>query len=256
MNESKLHISLPEGIENLTDSQRDRFKEKILDIMEESFIHSADEDYLSARILILNKMTRMFYWAASQTIEKYFKAILLQQGVSVKNYSHKLLTMINENPSVFIFLGEVNVTKPEEFTKQFGNNLESLWPFKSISQFIEHIEEVGSADSRYNQVQLDYVLSVLILFDRLISKIQSHIVRFDTIEQHINFVNPILKKYLKEQNDCYGNLNVIGSTVAHNQVTTLKLVLNNGFGYQSQYENWVSDNLKIHPKTIENLKNK
>ncbi|MGE4503255.1 MAG: hypothetical protein AB7D03_10305 [Thiomicrospira sp.] len=242
MNKLPLNIKLPEQIQKCScEETKLNFEENLLDIIEDTFIHSADEDYVAARMFILHKMTRAFYWAAGQTIEKYFKAILLQQGFSVKKCGHSFSKMINEHNNRFEFLYEID-TQPHD---DFPDNVRSLWPFKSIIELVKHIEDNGSTDSRYNQVSLSYVISVLILFDRLISKIQSQIVRTDTIAEYIQSVNPALEKYLIEQNDCYGNFKLSGQGV-HRAITTLEMVLSGRFGHQSLYEKWLETNMKIN----------
>ena len=56
----------------------------IVKVIYESFVIPADEDYLTARLLVKSKLYRGFYWSAAQCIEKYLKAYLLLHDVSVK----------------------------------------------------------------------------------------------------------------------------------------------------------------------------
>lgn len=60
----------------------------IVDVIYESFVVTADQDYLTARLLAKSGLYRAFYWAAAQTIEKYLKAFLLLRGESVRNGTH------------------------------------------------------------------------------------------------------------------------------------------------------------------------
>jgi hypothetical protein len=79
-------------------------RRRIKDIVDETFIFSADYDYLTARWLSINHLYRQFFWAALQAIEKYLKANLLYHGESVgqnnnknpKGYGHEIVRMADE----------------------------------------------------------------------------------------------------------------------------------------------------------------
>ena len=49
-----------------------------------SFRDTADLDYIAARMAYQTHLTPQSLWSALQSIEKYFKCILLLNGVSIK----------------------------------------------------------------------------------------------------------------------------------------------------------------------------
>ncbi len=104
MKELTLNLKLPVQIQTCSSEDvKRKFEYHLLGIIEETFIETADEDYVWARMLLLNKNSRMFFWGALQALEKYFKALLLQQGISVESHSHSLVQMFDENKTIFSF---------------------------------------------------------------------------------------------------------------------------------------------------------
>ncbi len=63
---------------------------KINDYITRSFRDVADEDYLAARALYRVGLDLQFLWSALQAVEKYLKAILLYNGIGIKDLRHDL----------------------------------------------------------------------------------------------------------------------------------------------------------------------
>lgn len=60
-------------------------------IAREGFLDLADYDYISARVSFRLNLREQFYWSALQTVEKYFKAILLFNGQKVRDIKHHVV---------------------------------------------------------------------------------------------------------------------------------------------------------------------
>ncbi len=62
---------------------------KVNDYITRSFRDVADEDYVAARALYRDGLDRQFLWAALQSVEKYLKAILAYNRISIKGLGTK-----------------------------------------------------------------------------------------------------------------------------------------------------------------------
>lgn len=93
-------------------------------VAKESFRDAADYDYIGARVSFRLHLRDQFYWSALQAVEKYLKAILLFNGVKVKDLSHepqKIYNRICNKTPLNISLN------PEQLSllsvlEEFGNN--------------------------------------------------------------------------------------------------------------------------------------
>lgn len=74
----------------------------------ECFRNVADADYISARVNYRLGLINQFNWSALQAIEKYLKAILLYNQVSVKNLSHNLTKALNKVEGMELFHMEID----------------------------------------------------------------------------------------------------------------------------------------------------
>src|SRR6266496_1115222 len=68
---------------------------KIDDYITRSFRDVADDDYLTARALYRTGFDLQFLWSASQSIEKYLKAILLYHRTTTKGLRHDVSTALD-----------------------------------------------------------------------------------------------------------------------------------------------------------------
>jgi len=93
-------------------------------VAKEGFRDVADYDYIGARVSFRLHLRDQFYWSALQALEKYLKAILLFNGVKVKDISHslqKLYRRVLERTGFEISLNE-NQKQFLSIIEKFGNN--------------------------------------------------------------------------------------------------------------------------------------
>jgi hypothetical protein len=206
-------------------------------------------------MLALTGLERMFYWAAAQALEKYFKALLLQQGISVKKYSHRLVEMAKENAPVFEFLNEVELTPSEKLKSKMGVATDAFWSMTSIDKFLNHIEEYGSTDNRYNQVGNEYDVSVLVILDRVVHCLQSQLVRNSQLTEKTPRMDSSISHFFLKNNETFMSCEPPTPNLSMS-VTTLERALKDCYGHRLLYEKWLKQNIKISDKNIENLKSK
>lgn len=139
----------------------------IVEVICDSFVKPADEDYVTARFLAQKGMHRAFFWAASQALEKYLKAFLLMRGVAVDHFKgHPIVALHGEASSVDKQLVTVD-TRPHPSIKIHPDMSESIEEF-SVESFIKGIEENGSPDNRYNSFGVDFNSGYLFALDSYI----------------------------------------------------------------------------------------
>ena len=66
-----------EHFDKLPDYEQANIERYIVQVISDSFVKPADEDYVTARLLAKKGLHRAFFWAACQALEKYLKAFLL-----------------------------------------------------------------------------------------------------------------------------------------------------------------------------------
>jgi len=249
-----LNIKLLPEMMLTPEDQQDRFKENLFDFIEETFVFTADEDYVTARMLALTGMHRMFYWSASQALEKYFKALLLQQGFSVNSYSHNLYKIFSSNSDVFNFLNDVDLGLPNKVKEKY-DELGFLELFGSVEIFIKHVEEYGSTDNRYNQIGIGYETTALILLDRVVWMLQTKIARSEIMESRVRKMDEHIVVFLKKNHEFFEPYEP-PIIQLHNRVTKLERILKGCYGFQNIYEKWLKENIKIYDNNIKYLKQK
>lgn len=206
---NKLNITIPESFSIPADEKElDKIKAKINGLINSFFVKSADQDYLSARYHALNGMGRMFYWSAAQTLEKYSKAFVLKSGISVKSQSHKFTNTLNK--SCFTFLYE-----EYEFSKDIramhGFGLTKTIDKTAIEKFLKRIEALGSPDSRYNQLAVQYSLDQLFLLDLVVYRLRTNLLKVDLMDESLSKVSEEGKKFLYLFNDFFKQLGGVSS---------------------------------------------
>ncbi|WP_395828742.1 HEPN domain-containing protein [Elstera sp.] len=113
----------------------------VRDIIDQMFVRTADQDYIIARVAFLNGMDLNSLWNSVHSLEKYFKAILLYNGLSSKGYGHdvgKLFEKIKTLNPVFIL---------EKFPEMAGDK--RIFDKMSVKRYIEIINKIVSANNRY-----------------------------------------------------------------------------------------------------------
>lgn len=137
-----------------------------VDVIYESFVVPGDQDYLMSRLLAQKGLPRGFYWAAAQAIEKYLKAFLLMNGVSVKEFKFhpikKLFEAANKIDTSFTALSIL----PHPSIQVEPGVSHHLKKF-TVQGFIDELERHGSADNRYNAIGVEYNTGHLCAMDSL-----------------------------------------------------------------------------------------
>lgn len=146
----------------------------VVNVIYESFVIPADEDYLMSRLLAQKGLVRGFYWAAAQATEKYLKAFLLMNGEGVKEFKGHPIKNLFETASK-IDTSLVNIDIMPHQSIQVESCYSSLLKKYTIQQFLEELEEHGSADNRYNAFGVKYNTGHLCAMDSLSSKLRSKI---------------------------------------------------------------------------------
>ncbi len=127
-------------------SDRDVLKNNIVT---ETFVDTADQNYLIARWAYHRGMFTDFFWNSVHSIEKYFKASLLLNGRSGKSdgsgkaYGHDLVKLLDAVSSYAGDLIPEELGQPEELA-----NLS--WRKESFADYIARLNKLGDANNRYN----------------------------------------------------------------------------------------------------------
>ena len=133
--------------------------ERKLDLILRLFVDPADEDYITARWCFQNGNFNHFYWCCAQSIEKYFKAILLFRDQSVSKLNHDL------NQLLALVTNDANAKRlferAIELSKSIAESEDSPWNGKPISEFINQIDIYGSPDNRYGY-HGEWILAALV----------------------------------------------------------------------------------------------
>lgn len=62
-------------------------------IVQEFFVNTADDNYLTARWCFVEGLHIDFFWLAVHAVEKYMKAALLLNGETSKGYGHDIVKL-------------------------------------------------------------------------------------------------------------------------------------------------------------------
>lgn len=111
-------------------------------IIKEMFLHTADENYVTARWCHDNGLMTDFFWNSVHALEKYMKAVLLFNGKPVKKFSHGLVDLYGELEKLAGPLLPTILTKPTSLDI-------SHWRNMPPRQFMEKLDQNGNAENRY-----------------------------------------------------------------------------------------------------------
>lgn len=115
------------------------------------FVRTADENYITARWCVINRLYTDFFWLAVHALEKYLKAVLLSNGKSsikderVANsapYSHDIVRLYDTVASFAAELLPKHVSVPP-WCAAAPNEL-------ATKTFLQHLYRRGNADNRYS----------------------------------------------------------------------------------------------------------
>ena len=145
-----------------------------VDVIYESFIVPADQDYLMSRLLAQKGLPRGFFWSAAQAIEKYLKAFLLMNGKGVKEFKgHPIKALFEAASKIDTSLADLDVLPHQNIQVEFGIS-HHLKKF-AIQDFIDDLEKHGSADNRYNTFGVEYNTGHLCAMDSLSFQLRRNI---------------------------------------------------------------------------------
>lgn len=112
------------------------------DIVLRLFLRTGDEDYIASRWCATNGLTGNFFWHSAQTIEKYFKVILLLEGCSVRSQKHNLSALYLD---VSRNCPEILPMKLKAHDVLRNNSLGEM----ETEKFISLMAQMGSPTNRY-----------------------------------------------------------------------------------------------------------
>ena len=242
----------PSVLNSLPQEQRERFERYATEVVCESFIFTADRDYLTARFAFFQKQSHLFLWSAAQAVEKYLKAniLLLGSGCIKRTHRHtKLAKALRESHSNRL---NIDLAIPIGWPEQGV----TYWPSLNVDGFFERIEALGSPDVRYDQVQLDVHLQDLVLLDRLVFSMREQLV-IETV-QSCRLVGDQLKSCFFDLNysfapaDCV-HPSLVGLRLFHTSVSTLEVALKGCYGHAGLYGAWAQKSMGLRPEDIGRL---
>lgn len=105
-------------------------------------MRTADENYITARWCAGNQLNTDFLWLAVHALEKYFKAVLLVNGLTTRGYGHDIVRL---HASVRQLAGPL---MPERLLQPPCLEI-YRWYERTTENFIEHLLANGNADNRY-----------------------------------------------------------------------------------------------------------
>lgn len=118
-------------------------------LISELFVHTADENYITARWCAANQLGTDFLWLSVHALEKYLKAILLVNGRPLKKnaanpklYGHDIVRLYADVKEL------AGSLLPENLVKPTGLNIH-YWIEETPEQFIERLFHNGNAHNRY-----------------------------------------------------------------------------------------------------------
>lgn len=111
-------------------------------IIKEMYLHTADENYVTARWCHDQRLMTDFFWNAVHALEKYMKAVLLFNGEPVSKFSHGLVEMYDAVETLAGPLLPATLTKPATLDIHH-------WVDMTPRAFFEKLDQNGNADNRY-----------------------------------------------------------------------------------------------------------
>lgn len=168
----------------------------VVDVIYQSFVVSGDQDYLAARFMAINGLSRAFFWAAAQAVEKYFKAFLLMNGLSVQTYKgHPIIKLFEASQSVELSISRLDIS-PHVCIPINSSVNKHIRRF-TVVELLKDFEKYGSADNRYNIFGIDFNTGHLLALDALIFQLRE-LIGVDPIEKSFsNLGSDVLNTFQK-----------------------------------------------------------
>jgi hypothetical protein len=111
-------------------------------IIDELFIKTADDNYVTARWCFHQNLNVDFLWLAVHCVEKYLKAVLLFNGRTARGYGHDISKLYADVRKFADDLLPASPVKPQRMP-------EAIWQSETFEQFIGRLYRDGQADNRY-----------------------------------------------------------------------------------------------------------
>lgn len=238
----------------------------IVEVIYDSFVTSGDEDYLTSRLLAQKGLERAFFWAASQTIEKYLKAFLLFNGKAItgkQSSAHSIKLLLDYASKVDKTIKNIDVAPHPDI----DIDKESLSYIKifNLYDFIDDLEIHGHADNRYNSSGVTFNTGHLFALDSLAFALRKRI-GVPPIRHSLKRIDDNLMKIFNDNNPWF--CKALGS---HNSnipsekfpikysisVTTLDFLFKNRT--ESEYRlalGWLNSKMKLPKNITQELKRK
>lgn len=172
-------------------------------IIDELYFKTADETYIVARWCSIQRLSTNFIWNAIHALEKYIKAALLINGVSVQGIGHDIEQAYIKLETVADDLLPKILVRPIDVELDY-------WRDVSPADFISRLNNNGGASIRYNEEGFVHNHLDLYLLDELVFQIRRLCVRLE--RQPFKRLSPRTQRdFLKKQPDFspmqFGRLN-------------------------------------------------
>lgn len=249
----KLAMKIDSPIPNLLpQKQRERFERYATEIVCESFIFTADRDYLTARFSFFQKQSHLFLWSAAQAIEKYLKANILLLGSGCIKRTHRHTDLANALRESHPNRLNIDLEIPSGWPEQGV----TYWPSLNVDVFLKRIEALGPPDVRYDKVQLNVHSQDLVLLDRLVFNLRDRLIT--EAVQDCRLVGEQLKSCFLDLNYSfapadYEHPSLVGLLLFHRSVSTLEAALKGCYGLADLYGVWAQKSMGLKPQDIERL---
>lgn len=141
-------------------------------IIQDIFVRTADENYITARWCSANTLYTDFLWLALHATENYLKAALLMNGKSVKKFSDDIDNLYGETKKLAGALLPDRLPRPDRLDISF-------WIDRTTNDFIVHLMKFGNADNRYLIYGYNTLSQDLHMLDQLVWAIRRLIIPLD-----------------------------------------------------------------------------
>tara|TARA_E500000318_G_C3532498_1_gene201182 strand:- start:118 stop:1011 length:894 start_codon:yes stop_codon:yes gene_type:complete len=136
-----------------------------ISMINEMFIRTADEDYITARWALANGLTSPFCWLSAHCVEKYLKAVLLANDQTAKGYGHNIIQLYNDVKKL------AGATLPTRFIRPEWVNAE-LWRDENPDHFVQRLSKYGVSDNRYMVFGYAVLQQDLFMLDQLVFSVR------------------------------------------------------------------------------------
>lgn len=158
----------------LDDNTQAYIESCIVRVVYESFVLPGDQDYVTARLLAQKGLHRAFYWAASQTIEKYLKALIVLNGKSVQGSNgHSIKSLFEKSLEINPDLAKADLS-PHKDLNVDSRSKHFIETF-SVKEFVADLDNHGKSDNRYNSSGVIFNTGHLFALDGFCHKLRGEI---------------------------------------------------------------------------------